>query len=119
MTVKTNTKEQRPLFIPLKGVHFDAFASGRKRNEYRLYGPRWNYTTCYIGRRIVLSRGYGKKLRLFSEITAVASCRLDLLRWRGLATPAEQDELENLAGGDGTKIIIAIGLGDIRAAFYQ
>lgn len=59
----------RALFIPLKGKYFDAFANGTKTTEYRLRGPRWNAETCRIGRRVVLSRGYGKKHRLNGIIT--------------------------------------------------
>ena len=54
----------KPLFIPLKGEYYDAFADGRKDTEYRRRGPRWNAETCRIGRRVILSRGYGKKSRI-------------------------------------------------------
>lgn len=53
-----------PLFIPLKAKFFDAFKAGTKTREYRLRGPRWNADTCWIGRPVILSRGYGKKDRL-------------------------------------------------------
>lgn len=49
----------KPLFIPLKAEHFDAFASGHKVHEYRLAGGRWNEATCRVGRAVVLARGYG------------------------------------------------------------
>lgn len=54
----------KPLFIPLKTEFYEAFASGVKDTEYRLYGPRWNERTCAIGRAVVLSHGYGIKRRL-------------------------------------------------------
>jgi hypothetical protein len=54
----------KPLFIPLRAEYFDAFARGEKDTEYRLRGPRWNADTCAIGRRVVLSRGYGTQRRL-------------------------------------------------------
>jgi len=54
----------KPLFIPLRAVHYDAFASGDKREELRPYGPRWNEKTCHVGREVILSRGYGKQHRL-------------------------------------------------------
>lgn len=47
-----------PLFIPLRGVWFDAFARHEKTKEWRRYGPRWNEKVCVIGRAVVLSRGY-------------------------------------------------------------
>jgi len=59
---------QRPLFLALKAKWFDAFASGEKRSELRLYGPRWNERTCFVGRDVVLSRGYGKASRLRGTI---------------------------------------------------
>lgn len=60
----------KPLFIPLKAEHFDAFAAGTKRTEFRPYGPRWNEKTCTPGRALVLSRGYGKKHRLYGVVAA-------------------------------------------------
>jgi len=66
-----DTREQmdrkfQPLFIPLCAGPFDEFKAGSKQNmeEYRPEGPRWNAEVCRIGRRVVLSRGYGKKDRL-------------------------------------------------------
>lgn len=58
----------KPLFIPLKAEFFDAFERGEKTTEYRKRGPRWNDMTCSMGRRVVLSRGYGKQRRLTGEI---------------------------------------------------
>ncbi len=57
-----------PLFLPLRGEFYDAFANGAKREELRRYGPRWNERTCLIGRRVLLSRGYGKAHRLVGRI---------------------------------------------------
>lgn len=62
-------RQSRALFIPLRGVYFDQFERGEKRTEYRQRGPRWNADTCAIGRRVVLSRGYGKQKRLTGIIT--------------------------------------------------
>lgn len=61
----------KPLFIPLKAEHFDDFASGIKTHERRVYGPGWNTGTCYVGREVRLSRGYGKRYRLSGSITSV------------------------------------------------
>lgn len=58
----------KPLFIPLKSEFFDAFAAGTKDTEYRVYGPRWNETTCAQGRPVVLSKGYGKHHRLTGRV---------------------------------------------------
>lgn len=58
----------KPLFIPLRTKWFEQFASGEKRSELRLYGPRWNERTCLIGRGVVLSRGYGKQARMAGVI---------------------------------------------------
>jgi len=53
-----------PLFIPLKTEYFNAFLSGQKNSELRLYGSRWNERTCPVGRRVILSKGYGKHHRI-------------------------------------------------------
>jgi hypothetical protein len=60
----------KPLFIPLKTVYYDDFAAGTKHDELRVYGPRWNETTCAIGRPVTLSKGYGKRNRLSGKIAA-------------------------------------------------
>lgn len=54
----------KPLFIPLKSEHYNAFKSGIKTEELRRYGPRWNHKTCLVGRRVTLSKGYGKQNRM-------------------------------------------------------
>lgn len=59
-----------PLFIPLKGEYFDAFADGSKNTEYRAHGRCWNAETCRPGREVILSRGYGKARRLRGVITS-------------------------------------------------
>lgn len=46
------------MFIPLKKQLFTQFLSGEKDTEYRVYGPRWNESTCTPGRRVTLSCGY-------------------------------------------------------------
>jgi hypothetical protein len=58
----------KPLFVPLNAEFFDAFAAGTKTEELRRYGARWNERTCPVGRRVVLSRGYGKAKRLAGRI---------------------------------------------------
>ena len=58
----------KPLFIPLSGKFYDQFISGEKRSELRRYGKRWNEDTCVIGRKVVLSRGYGKHHRVSGTI---------------------------------------------------
>lgn len=58
----------KPLFIPLKSAYFDAFANGSKDTEYRPLGPRWNGAVCARGRAVTLSRGYGKRHRLYGYI---------------------------------------------------
>lgn len=58
----------KPLFIPLNTKYFDAFADGRKTEELRRYGPRWNENTCKVGRDVVLSKGYGKKHRMTGRV---------------------------------------------------
>lgn len=50
-----------PVFIPLKTEYYEAFCDGSKTVEYRQYGPRWNERTCQVGRRVTISKGYGKQ----------------------------------------------------------
>jgi hypothetical protein len=59
-----------PLFIPLRREWFEAFENGHKTFEYRPLGPRWNARTCAIGRRVVLSLGYGRQRRLRGTIVS-------------------------------------------------
>lgn len=66
----TETVPSKPLFIPLKGGYFEDFEQGRKSEEYRPYGPRWNEHTCPLGRPVVLSLGYGRARRLTGRISA-------------------------------------------------
>ncbi len=61
---------EKPLFIPLKRTHYNAFVEGRKTTEYRRAGGRWNAKTCRVGRQVVLSMGYGKARRRTGTITA-------------------------------------------------
>ena len=62
--------ETKPLFIPLKTEPFEAFRCGEKTEELRRYGPCWNAHTCYPGRLVVLSKGYGKQSRLRGRVIA-------------------------------------------------
>lgn len=57
-----------PLFIPLKAKFFDQFKAGTKDTEYRKRGPRWNAETCWVGRAVILSKGYGKAERLTGRV---------------------------------------------------
>ena len=66
----TTFHEIKPLFLPLKAEYFDAFERGIKRLEYRRAGKRFNDRSCFIGRDVVLSRGYGKARRLTGRITS-------------------------------------------------
>jgi len=58
----------KPLFVPLMTQYYDAFASGQKHEELRLYGKRWNEKTCPVGREVILSKGYGKQNRMKARI---------------------------------------------------
>jgi hypothetical protein len=61
--------EVKPLFIPLKTKFFEQFVAGVKDTEYRRYGPRWNERTCFVGRPVTLSKGYGKYERRRGVVT--------------------------------------------------
>ena len=58
----------KPLFIPLNTEYYRAFEDGSKTDELRLYGNRWNEKTCIVGRKIILSKGYGKQERIIGKI---------------------------------------------------
>lgn len=71
----------KPLFVPLKTEHFQAFACGDKDTEFRLHGARWNERTCFPGRPVVLSKGYGNHARLNGVVESfhqVAFAQLDM-----------------------------------------
>ncbi len=65
---RKNSVIEKPLFIPLKREHFEAFERGDKDIEYRLPKGRWNERTCHPGRRVTLSLGYGNAKRLAGTI---------------------------------------------------
>lgn len=70
----------KPLFIPLKTEYFNAFKDGTKDTEYRIYGDRWNFDTCVIGRPVIISKGYGTNERINGIIENVDTdvlCCLD------------------------------------------
>ena len=73
----------KPLFIPLKTEFYEAFERGDKREEFRVHGPRWNANTCWMGRDVVLSKGYGKQNRVRGVIVGfrVDLCPLSLPGW--------------------------------------
>lgn len=68
----------KPLFIPLKTEHYEAFKSGLKTREIRLYG-RWNKDTCFFGRPVILSKGYGTYDRMTGRIVSFTSASFSQL----------------------------------------
>ena len=64
--------QTKPLFIPLKTEYYQAFVLGEKDTEYRKYGPGWNERTCWVGRPVVISKGYGKQNRTCGVIRSFA-----------------------------------------------
>ena len=60
--------ELKPLFIPLLTEYYNQSLAGEKKEELRVYGPRWNESTCPVGRSVLLSKGYGKHARATSRI---------------------------------------------------
>lgn len=59
----------KALFIPLKREFYEDFVAGRKGEEYRPYGPRWNENTCPVGRPVIIVLGYGVEHRRTGVIT--------------------------------------------------
>ena len=70
-----------PVFIPLKTEYYEAFCDGSKTVEYRQYGPRWNERTCQIGRRVTISKGYGKQNRRKGTIVGFSKRRMSSKSW--------------------------------------
>lgn len=68
MIMSDKPESRKALFLPLRTEYFEAFCNGSKREELRQYGPRWNETTCTVGRTIILSKGYGKQSRMKGRI---------------------------------------------------
>jgi len=70
---------EKNLFIPLITEYYEAFKCGEKTYELRVAGKRWNAETCRIGRKVTLSKGYGKANRLYGTVvgfTVVDGTRL-------------------------------------------
>ncbi len=61
----------KPLFVPLFREYFENFESGKQRVEIRPYGPKWNRGTCWPGRPITISYGYGKQRRIHGVVSKV------------------------------------------------
>lgn len=103
------TKNRPPLFIPLKTKFYEAFDSGEKTTEYRAYGPRWNFNNVWVGRPVIISKGYGKKQRRSGEVTAV------LKYWATDLLPADvYKDLQEIYGGENFEVLaIEINL-DVR-----
>ncbi|MCP3928063.1 MAG: hypothetical protein GY705_03060, partial [Bacteroidetes bacterium] len=58
----------KPMFIPLKSQFYYQYKKKKKDTELRLYGNGFNERTCTVGRKVVLSKGYGKHERLTGYI---------------------------------------------------
>lgn len=70
-----------PVFIPLKTEYYEAFCDGSKTTEYRKYGKRWNEKNCDVGRRVTISKGYGKKHRRHGVIIGFKKRRMSSKAW--------------------------------------
>lgn len=97
----------KPLFIPLNTEYYEAFKDGSKSVEYRLCGKRWHKGTCYTGRAVTLSKGYGKKDRLSGFITGVRIRQAHEL-------PVDVSEAIHEIYGEGNHSMICIGIGELR-----
>jgi hypothetical protein len=82
--------EVKPLFVPLAGEHYDAFAAGTKDTEYRKYGGQWTEKNVYPGRKVVLSRGYGKYARVTGTVVeATRTAPPDDTAWKEIYGDAQ------------------------------
>ncbi len=71
----------KPLFIPLKSKYYEAFVDGTKDTEFRKYGPRWNERTCKLGRRVIISKGYGRQNRRTGTIVGFKKQQMESVEW--------------------------------------
>lgn len=69
------------LFVPLKSEYFEAFVDGSKTVEFRKYGPRWNESTCAVGRAVTISKGYGRQFRRDGEVVGFQKKWVDSPEW--------------------------------------
>lgn len=98
----------KPLFIPLKAEHFNAFADGTKHHEIRLYNLKWNADTCHAGRHVLLSYGYGKRHRLTGIIAGFE------IRHGNELTNNEQAAIETIYPNALTSRIIRIHITNLK-----
>ena len=69
----------KPAFLPLNTEFYNAFKAGLKVDEYRLKIGRFREKNFLPGRRIILSKGYGKKDRIEGVIETCFVINLDEL----------------------------------------
>lgn len=93
----------KPLFIPLTKRWYEEFASGRKDIEYRKAGKRWNLNTCFHGREVVLSCGYGKSRRMKGIIEYA---------WVETDPNEFSDDYASVYGRDGNELCIKIKIAE-------
>lgn len=102
----------KPLFIPLKTEYFKAFEDGSKNTEFRIYGPRWNEKICAVGRKVVLSKGYGKQSRIHGTISSFIITHSSLL-------DAENRQAVKDIYGDDDVVVALIGMQDLKPFIHQ
>ena len=82
------------LFVPLEGIHYDAFANGCKVYELRKLERRFTEKHVYPGRKTTLCYGYGKRSRLYGVIKKVfifesLSETFEILHWKEILPYAQ------------------------------
>lgn len=80
-TTPVDAVVMRPLFVPLKSQYYEAFIDGSKDTEYRKYGKGWNERTCVVGRRVTISKGYGKQNRRTGTIVGFTKRQMSSQAW--------------------------------------
>ena len=73
--------QKKPVFIPLKTEYYEAFCNGSKTVEYRQHGKRWNAKNCEVGRRVTISKGYGKQSRRHGVIVGYQIMWMESKDW--------------------------------------
>jgi len=92
-------KNDKALFIPLNTEYYNQFESGEKDTEYRILGPRWNLKCIWIGRKVTISKGYGKQNRIKGEVTDLKIIE------RGCLPESVQNDLDKIYSEDKTTVI--------------
>lgn len=99
----------KPLFIPLGSEDFESFKQGKKTQDFRINGQRWNATTCFAGRPVVLSKDYGKGGSMSGVISSFEALPVD-----GLSVEHQAAVVKVFGKLEKTTLVAVIGYSHLR-----